>query len=370
MESSAVRRSRTRRANGRRVYLAETPLPSSPLPGLDACARFVDRVVGTLWWHERFPDRDLGHVPRLRPAAARARRSSATRTTARPSRCRAATAPRASCSTSSRTGRSASTPGSPTTAARSRACCSTPSTSSAAPSAPRCSRRRTRSTACTSASPPTRRARRSPALRMGRAPAPRQGPAAHGVAPSPTASPRRRPARSTATSAARRCFAAPAHRRRRRRSCGVRRLRGSVVGTVEPDLADERGRQLPADDDPRRGSDDRYRRSGRTLQRRVQPSRRRRGDGRDDRRLRVREHVAADGSATTAADAVRSRVEEFFAASPTAHFDGEDVIASRRPLHRAVALHVDERRRLDEHAPRRRRACASATARSQRSSRT
>jgi putative metallohydrolase (TIGR04338 family) len=49
------------------VYLAETPLPSSPLAGLDACARFVDRVVGTLWWHERFPDRDLGSVPRLRP---------------------------------------------------------------------------------------------------------------------------------------------------------------------------------------------------------------------------------------------------------------------------------------------------------------
>jgi putative metallohydrolase (TIGR04338 family) len=49
------------------VYLAETPLPSSPLAGLDACARFVDRVVGTLWWHERFPEHDLGSVPRLRP---------------------------------------------------------------------------------------------------------------------------------------------------------------------------------------------------------------------------------------------------------------------------------------------------------------
>ena len=58
---------RPRDAQRRRVYLAETPLPSSPLPGLDACARFVDRVVGTLWWHERFPERDLGHVPRLRP---------------------------------------------------------------------------------------------------------------------------------------------------------------------------------------------------------------------------------------------------------------------------------------------------------------
>jgi len=65
MGSPAVRRPRD--AQRRRVYLAETPLPSSPLPGLDACARFVDRVVGTLWWHERFPERDLGHVPRLRP---------------------------------------------------------------------------------------------------------------------------------------------------------------------------------------------------------------------------------------------------------------------------------------------------------------
>lgn len=56
-----------RDAQRRRVYLAETPLPSSPLPGLDACARFVDRVVGTMWWEVRFPGRDLGSVPRLRP---------------------------------------------------------------------------------------------------------------------------------------------------------------------------------------------------------------------------------------------------------------------------------------------------------------
>jgi putative metallohydrolase (TIGR04338 family) len=58
---------RPRDAQRRRVYLAETPLPSSPLPGLDACASYVDKVVGTLWWHERFPDRDLASVPRLRP---------------------------------------------------------------------------------------------------------------------------------------------------------------------------------------------------------------------------------------------------------------------------------------------------------------
>jgi len=56
-----------RDAQRSRVYLAETPLPSSPLPGLDACARFIDRVVGTLWWQQRFPDRHLGAVPRLRP---------------------------------------------------------------------------------------------------------------------------------------------------------------------------------------------------------------------------------------------------------------------------------------------------------------
>ncbi len=58
---------RPRDAQRRRVYLAETPLPSSPLPGIDACAGFVDKVVGSLWWHERFPDRDLGGAPRLRP---------------------------------------------------------------------------------------------------------------------------------------------------------------------------------------------------------------------------------------------------------------------------------------------------------------
>ena len=56
-----------RDAQRRRVYLAETPLPSSPLPGLDACAGFMDRVVGTLWWQQRFPEHDLGRVPRLRP---------------------------------------------------------------------------------------------------------------------------------------------------------------------------------------------------------------------------------------------------------------------------------------------------------------
>jgi putative metallohydrolase (TIGR04338 family) len=58
---------RRRDAQRSRVYLAETPVPSSPLPGLDACARFVDRVVGTLWWQARFPERTLADTPRLRP---------------------------------------------------------------------------------------------------------------------------------------------------------------------------------------------------------------------------------------------------------------------------------------------------------------
>src|SRR5262249_20159322 len=66
-ETAATPPRHRRDAQRSRVYLAEAPLPSSPLPGLDACARFVDRVVGTLWWSERFPTHDLASVPRLRP---------------------------------------------------------------------------------------------------------------------------------------------------------------------------------------------------------------------------------------------------------------------------------------------------------------
>jgi putative metallohydrolase (TIGR04338 family) len=58
---------RPRDAQRQRLYLAETPLPSSPLPGLDACERFAGRVVGTLWWHQRFPDRPIAALPRFRP---------------------------------------------------------------------------------------------------------------------------------------------------------------------------------------------------------------------------------------------------------------------------------------------------------------
>ena len=56
-----------RDAQRSRVYRAETPLPSSPLPGLPACAAFADRVVGSLWWQARFPDFGLAAVPRFRP---------------------------------------------------------------------------------------------------------------------------------------------------------------------------------------------------------------------------------------------------------------------------------------------------------------
>ncbi|HEV2309147.1 MAG TPA: hypothetical protein VGU73_01375 [Acidimicrobiia bacterium] len=50
-----------------RVYRAELPLAASPLPGLAACARFAERVVGTLWWHGRFPALTQDRIPRFRP---------------------------------------------------------------------------------------------------------------------------------------------------------------------------------------------------------------------------------------------------------------------------------------------------------------
>jgi hypothetical protein len=56
-----------RDAQRSRVYRAEMPMPSSPLPGLDACRAFAERVVGTLWWDARFPDHTLGSLPRFRP---------------------------------------------------------------------------------------------------------------------------------------------------------------------------------------------------------------------------------------------------------------------------------------------------------------
>jgi putative metallohydrolase (TIGR04338 family) len=56
-----------RDAQRSRVYRAELPMPSSPLPGLDACSAYAERVVGTLWWEARFPDHTLDRLPRFRP---------------------------------------------------------------------------------------------------------------------------------------------------------------------------------------------------------------------------------------------------------------------------------------------------------------
>jgi hypothetical protein len=59
--------SRPRDSQRARVYRAELPLTTSPLPGLAACARFAERVVGTLWWHGRFPTLTQDRIPRFRP---------------------------------------------------------------------------------------------------------------------------------------------------------------------------------------------------------------------------------------------------------------------------------------------------------------
>lgn len=58
---------RPRDAQRARVYRAESAVASSPLPGLDACRHFAERVVGSLWWAARFPACDLGGLPRFRP---------------------------------------------------------------------------------------------------------------------------------------------------------------------------------------------------------------------------------------------------------------------------------------------------------------
>lgn len=58
---------RPRDAQRGRVYRAETVVASSPLPGLPACASFAEKVVGSRWWAARFPDHDLGALPRFRP---------------------------------------------------------------------------------------------------------------------------------------------------------------------------------------------------------------------------------------------------------------------------------------------------------------
>ena len=75
------------------------------LPTLDQCAAFVDEVVGSLWWAARFPEHGLADVPRLRPGQG-ARQAFYREDPGRPTiTLPAGTARRASCSTSSRTGR-------------------------------------------------------------------------------------------------------------------------------------------------------------------------------------------------------------------------------------------------------------------------
>ena len=39
----------------------------SPLPGLLACEKFAEQVVGSLWWAARFPNHNVSDLPRLRP---------------------------------------------------------------------------------------------------------------------------------------------------------------------------------------------------------------------------------------------------------------------------------------------------------------
>ncbi len=68
------------------------------------------------------------------------------------------------------------------------------------------------------------------------------------------------------------------------------------------------------------------------------------------------------------AAAVRAAWEAFFAASPTAHFDARGRDRRRRPLRRALDLHVAGRRRHDRLDQGRRRASGCATGRSPRSS--
>jgi putative metallohydrolase (TIGR04338 family) len=62
-----ARSRRPRDAQRSRIYRAEHPMPSSPLPGLDACRAYAERVVGTLWWQARFPEHSWDRLPRFRP---------------------------------------------------------------------------------------------------------------------------------------------------------------------------------------------------------------------------------------------------------------------------------------------------------------
>jgi putative metallohydrolase (TIGR04338 family) len=66
-DDAFTRLRRPRDAQRARLYQAETIVPSSPLPGLAACASFAEKVVGSLWWVARFPECALDSSPRLRP---------------------------------------------------------------------------------------------------------------------------------------------------------------------------------------------------------------------------------------------------------------------------------------------------------------
>ncbi len=66
-DAAAAEPRRPRDAQRARVYAAESAVGVSPLPGLDACRTFAERVVGSLWWAVRFPACDLGGLPRFRP---------------------------------------------------------------------------------------------------------------------------------------------------------------------------------------------------------------------------------------------------------------------------------------------------------------
>ena len=148
-------RARPDDAQRRRVYLAETPAAGEP-PSRARRLRRLRRPGGRARCGGRpaSPTAGLGRVPGFRPGhGARQAFFASRRRRARRSRSPAATAPRASCSTSSShwalaDARSTSR----RTAARSPACCSTPPTSSCgAERAERARRRRTAEHECTSA---------------------------------------------------------------------------------------------------------------------------------------------------------------------------------------------------------------------------
>ena len=235
----------------------------------------------------------------------------------RPSRCRGATAPRGWCCTSSHTGRWVSSPVSP---ADGRTFvwlfCSTPRASSVVRSVPTNSHPRTVTSVCESGSHrgPGRTAAFATGgdaerLRLGRG---RTLVVSHLTA---GGQPLAR-AVGRFDGYARWGVGRAAARSSTARQRGIRD--GNGVG------CHVRRRRRGAYAWPTTGA---HRRRGRALQRGVQPSRRRRGDGGDDRRLRVREHLAARRRAPRGPGPVRG-VGGVLRRVAHAHFDAEDVIAT------------------------------------------